>query len=90
MTDSDPALDAACIRVYKSYYAMHCIYHINQNLYKNLSGPLGKDYSQFLNEFYIARNSLSQERFEYLFFKLIEKYKQIFNYLFQESNEFHN
>jgi hypothetical protein len=81
MTDSDPAVDAACIRIYKGCYAMHCIYHINQNLYKNLSGPLGENYSQFLSEFYNARNSLSQERFEHLFLELIEKYKQISNYL---------
>ena len=81
MTDSDPAVDAACIRVYKGCYAMHCIYHINQNLYKNLSGSLGENYSQFLNEFYTARNSLSQERFEYLFLNLIEKYENISSYL---------
>ncbi|CAB5394607.1 unnamed protein product [Rhizophagus irregularis] len=81
MTDSDPAVDAACIRVYKGCYAMHCIYHINQNLHKNLFGPLGENYSQFLNEFYNARNSLSQERFERLFHELVEKYKQISNYL---------
>ena len=81
MTDSDPAVDAACIRVYKDCYAMHCIYHINQNLYKNLFGPLGENYSQFLSEFYNARNSLSQERFEHLFFELIEKYGQISSYL---------
>jgi len=81
MTDSDPAVDAACIRVYKGCYAMHCVYHINQNLHKNLSGPLGENYSQFLSEFYNARNSLSQERFEHLFLELIEKYKQISNYL---------
>jgi len=81
MTDSDPAVDAACIRIYKDCYAMHCIYHISQNLYKNLSGPLGENYSQFLSEFYNARNSLSQERFEHLFFELIKKYEQISNYL---------
>ncbi len=81
MTDSDPAVDAACIRVYKNCYAMHCVYHISQNLYKNLAGSLGENYSQFLNEFYNARNSLSQERFEKLFSELIEKYSQISNYL---------
>ena len=81
MTDSDPAVDAACIRVYKGCYAMHCIYHINQNLYKNLSKPLGENYSQFLSEFYNARNSLSQERFEHLFQELIKKYEHISHYL---------
>jgi hypothetical protein len=81
MTDSDPAVDAACIRIYKGCYAMHCVYHINQNLHKNLSGPLGENYSQFLSEFYNARNSLSQERFEHLFLELIKKYEQISNYL---------
>ncbi|GBB94853.1 hypothetical protein RclHR1_24260002 [Rhizophagus clarus] len=32
-------------------------------------------------EFYNARNSLSQERFERLFYELVEKYEQISNYL---------
>ena len=81
MTDSDPAVDAACIRIYKNCYAMHCIYHINQNLHKNLFGPLSENYSQFLSEFYNARNSLSQKRFEHLFCELIKKYEQISNYL---------
>ncbi|CAB4491280.1 unnamed protein product [Rhizophagus irregularis] len=37
---------------------------------------LGNKYSEFLSEFYNARNSLSQERFEQLFTILIEKYEQ--------------
>ena len=64
MTDSDPAVDAACIKIYQSCYAMHCIFHISQNLHKKLSKVLGEKYSEFLSEFYKARNSLSQKRFE--------------------------
>ena len=81
MTDSDPAVDAACAKIYQSCYAMHCIYHIGQNLYKKLSKLLGGKYSEFLKEFYNARNSLSQERFEQLFIQLVEKYEQAADYL---------
>jgi hypothetical protein len=81
MTDSDPAVDAACIKIYRGCYTMHCIFHIGQNLYKKFTKLLGKKYSEFLGEFYNARNSLSQERFEQLFVKLIEKYEQAADYL---------
>ena len=54
---------------------MHYIYYIGQNLYKKLSKLLGEKYSEFLCEFYNTRNSLSQERFEQLFIKLVEKYE---------------
>src|ERR1044071_10480579 len=81
MTDSDPAVDATCIKVYQGCYTMHCIYHIGQNLYKKLSKLLDKKYSEFLCEFYNTRNSLSQERFEQLFIKLVVKYKKTADYL---------
>jgi hypothetical protein len=42
---------------------------------------LDENYLQFLNGFYNARNSLSQEKFEHLFHELVEKYEQISNYL---------
>ncbi|GBC16349.1 protein FAR1-RELATED SEQUENCE 11-like isoform X1 [Rhizophagus irregularis DAOM 181602=DAOM 197198] len=81
MTDADLAVDAACIKIYQNCYTMHCIFHISQNLHKKFSKLLGNKYSEFLSEFYNARNSLSQERFEQLFTILIEKYEQAAEYL---------
>jgi len=81
MTDSDPAVDAACIKIYQGCYTMHCIFHIGQNLYKKLSKLLGKLYSKFLSEFYNARNSLSQARFKQLFSELVGKYGPASDYL---------
>ncbi|GBC11573.2 protein FAR1-RELATED SEQUENCE 11-like [Rhizophagus irregularis DAOM 181602=DAOM 197198] len=81
MTDADPAVDAACIKIYQNCYTMHCIFHISQNLHKKFSKLLGNKYSKFLSEFYNARNSLSQEKFEQLFTILIEKYEQAAEYL---------
>ncbi|CAB5388109.1 unnamed protein product [Rhizophagus irregularis] len=60
---------------------MHCIFHISQNLHKKFSKLLGNKYSEFLSEFYNARNSLNQERFKQLFTILIEKYEQAAEYL---------
>ena len=81
ITDSDPAVDAACVKIYQGCYTIHCIFHIGQNLYKKLSKLLGGLYSKFLGEFYNARNSLSQERFEWLFAELVEKYELAADYL---------
>ncbi|CAG8835615.1 19107_t:CDS:2, partial [Racocetra persica] len=36
MTDADLALDLAIFEEYKQSYAMHCIFHISQNLPQNL------------------------------------------------------
>ncbi|CAB4404732.1 unnamed protein product [Rhizophagus irregularis] len=58
-----------------------CIYHLSQNLPKQLKSILGKDYSKFLNDFYTACNSISEDIFEYQWKRLQAKYLQAENYL---------
>ncbi|CAG8746743.1 9174_t:CDS:2, partial [Racocetra fulgida] len=53
MTDTNPALDFAISEEYEQSYAMYCIFHILQNLPRNLKAKL-----------YKARNSLVPEVFE--------------------------
>ena len=63
ITDSDPAVDAAVKEVFTTTYPVHCAFHITQNLHKNLRKPLGDQYSKFLQDFYLCRNSLVQKTF---------------------------
>lgn len=76
MTDADPALDLAIAEEYEESYAMHCIFHIAQNLPRNLETRLGEQYREFVKDFYITRNALVPEIFECKWIQLIEKYNQ--------------
>ncbi|CAG8848976.1 32383_t:CDS:2, partial [Racocetra persica] len=40
MTDADPALDLAISEEYEQSYAIYCIFHISQNLPRNLEAKL--------------------------------------------------
>ena len=58
LTDADPAVDSAIRQVFPSTYPIYCIYHIIQNLHKNLRKVLGDKYQNFLNEFYLCHNRI--------------------------------
>jgi transposase-like protein len=81
ITDADPAMIGALQQELPDTFHVTCIYHLSQNLPKRLKSILGKDYMQFLNDFYIARNSISEDTFEFRWKKLQEKYPQAENYL---------
>jgi len=81
LTDSDPAVDAAVMKVFPTTYPIHCAFHITQNLHKNLRKPLGDNYEKFLQDFYRCRNSLVQEKFHQYFMKLVEDYPESKCYL---------
>ncbi|CAG8746628.1 13364_t:CDS:2, partial [Cetraspora pellucida] len=51
-TDRDPALDAAIPIVFSETYSAHCIFHIAQNLPKNLKAKLGINWNNFIKQFY--------------------------------------
>ena len=63
VTDGDPAVNAAVMIQFPDAFHMHCIWHINQNLPKQLKGKLGSSFDDFLKDFYKARNSLREEQF---------------------------
>ncbi|GBB84345.1 hypothetical protein RclHR1_10970006 [Rhizophagus clarus] len=64
--DADPGMDVAIRLKYSSTFAIHCIWHIGQNLPLRLKSKLGGSFNQFKNDFYECRNSLEQKIFEKL------------------------
>lgn len=82
ITDMDPAMDAACQTTYKNATHIHCIWHIAQNLAKNLKNKLGMaGFKTFLNDFWKTRNSLCAEVFEQRFQTLMDKFPNCNDYL---------
>ncbi len=51
-----------------------CIFHIQENLRKNLTSKLGQDYKSFYKDFLHARNSLFEDDFYCHWTQLVEKY----------------
>jgi hypothetical protein len=80
-TDADPAMDAAIPVQFPNSYHAHCIYHIGQNLPKNLKGKLGQHYSDFIKNFYKCRNSLCEALFIAQWNDLLEKFPLAKDYL---------
>src|SRR5277367_2525919 len=63
ITDGDPAVNAAVIVKFPDAFHMHCIWHISQNLPKQLKGKLGSSFNDFMKDFYKAKNSLIEGQF---------------------------
>ncbi|CAI2191108.1 7366_t:CDS:2, partial [Funneliformis geosporum] len=74
ITDADPAIDVAIAQIYPQIRHLHCIWHIGQNIPKNLKSKLHSDYEEFAKKFFQCRNKLSIENFEDDYIKLIEDY----------------
>jgi hypothetical protein len=81
VTDADPAMDAAITQIYETTHPIHCIFHISENLPKNVKSKLGDQYESFVQSFFSCRNSLCEELFYERWSKLIEKYPSIKDYL---------
>src|SRR5947209_20631347 len=48
--DADPAADAAIKQVYETTYPIYCIFHISENLPKNLKSKLHNQYESFVQD----------------------------------------
>ena len=81
VTDADPGMDAAIRLKYPSTFAIHCIWHIGQNLPLRLRSKLGGLFDQFKKDFYECRNSLEPEVFEQRWKDLLANYPNAVNYL---------
>ncbi|CAG8823417.1 36919_t:CDS:2, partial [Gigaspora margarita] len=81
ITDADPAMDSTIKRVYENTRSLHCIYHINQNLPKNLKAVLGNMYDQFIREFFHCCNTLDDTLFEVRWQELLQKFPFSASYL---------
>lgn len=80
-TDADPAMDAAIPLQFPNSYHAHCIYHIAQNLPKNLKAKLGSLYNSFIEKFYKCRNSLCEPLFFSRWTSLLENFPLAKDYL---------
>jgi len=74
VTDGDPAVNAAVMVQFPDTFHMHCIWHISQNLPKQLKGKLGSSFDKFMKDFYTARNSLKEEQFNERYYYCIHSF----------------
>jgi hypothetical protein len=63
VTDGDPAVNATVTIQFSNTFHIHCIWHISQNLPKQLKEKLSSSFDDFMKDFYKARNSLREEQF---------------------------
>ncbi|CAG8783727.1 14031_t:CDS:2, partial [Dentiscutata erythropus] len=54
ITDADSGMDAAIDIHYSNTYPLHCIYHISQNLIRNLKALLSSSFNDFIKDFYLS------------------------------------
>jgi MULE transposase domain len=75
VTDADPAMIAATSVVFPEANHMQCLFHIYQNLPKNLRSCLGSSlYQEFLKDFREIQRSYCEDVFERRTQGLVEKY----------------
>jgi hypothetical protein len=76
VTDGDPAMIAAISKVFPETHHMQCLYHLYQNLPKNLRSCLGSSlYQEFLKDFKKMQRSHCEKVFEKRTEGIIEKYE---------------
>jgi hypothetical protein len=61
LTDADPGCTAAIAILVPRARHLWCMWHIHQNLRKNLMGVLGKDYGNFSSDFKSVQRQVSKE-----------------------------
>ena len=80
-TDSEPGLINAISQVFPATPHFYCLYHIWQNIIKNLKGKLGSKFQLFSKAFYSCRNALSIELFEQRWTFMINKFPEYERYM---------
>ncbi|EXX57044.1 hypothetical protein RirG_210580 [Rhizophagus irregularis DAOM 197198w] len=75
VTDGDSAMIAAVSTVFPEAHHMQCLFHLYQNLPKNLRSCLGSSlYQEFLKDFRAVQRSHCEKVFEQRSQNLVEKY----------------
>src|ERR1044071_3433593 len=80
-TDLDPYMIRSIKDVYLNAQHMLCIFHIDLNLKKKLKGKLCGQFEEFHHKFYVCRNSLCKDLFEYQWKQLVDQYPIATKYL---------
>src|ERR1044072_7103922 len=74
VTDGDPAMIATASVVFPKTHHMQCLFHIYQNLPKNLRSCLGSLYQEFLKDFKEVQRAYCESVFERRSQDLAERY----------------
>ncbi|CAG8833170.1 34111_t:CDS:2, partial [Gigaspora margarita] len=67
MTDEDLSMKYVVAHDLLNTKHLFCLYHLSQNIIKNLRSKLGEQYADFIKDFYLACNSLSESACAYTF-----------------------
>ncbi|CAG8837704.1 36609_t:CDS:2, partial [Gigaspora margarita] len=74
LTDTNSAMSLALSTIMSLTQLLHCIWHISQNLQKNIKNKLEFDWDLFIKDFYKTYNILDLQTFENQFKNLLEYY----------------
>src|SRR3954469_9820432 len=80
-TDSEPGLINAALQVFPTTPHFYCLFHIWQNIIKNLKSKLGSKFLTFSKAFYSCRNVLSIELFEQRWAFMINEFPECERYM---------
>ena len=80
-TDSEPGLINAASQVIPTTPHFYCLFHIWQNIIKNLKSKLGSRFHAFSKAFYSCRNVLSTELFEQRWAYMINEFPECERYM---------
>ncbi|CAG8800456.1 22469_t:CDS:2, partial [Cetraspora pellucida] len=81
ITNADSAVDSTVCQVFVQNYLIHCVFHMTQNINKHLKNSLASNYENFIEAFYICKNSLTKETFERRFEGLRQNFPETSFYL---------
>ncbi|CAB1098138.1 unnamed protein product [Ectocarpus sp. CCAP 1310/34] len=87
LQDADAAMGLAADKVFPDARKRRCMWHLGQNLMKNLKKVLGSAFQAFLDQFYKTRGRLTESGFEEEYAKLVEtfpKAKEYMAYLYKD------
>ncbi|CAG8733781.1 8518_t:CDS:2, partial [Gigaspora rosea] len=80
ITNNDLAINTAIANVLPNTYHVHYIFHIGQNLIKNLKDKFGERYNEFFQNWYQMYNALSYQQFDLLWNELLKKFSEAASY----------
>ena len=80
-TDSEPGLINIASQVIPTTPHFYCLFHIWQNIIKNLKSKLGSRFHAFSKAFYLCRNVLSTELFEQRWAHMINEFPECERYM---------
>ena len=79
--DGDSAVNSTVMIEFPNTYHIHCIWHISQNLSKQIKGILSSSFSDFMKDFFKIKNSLIEKQFNESWKMLLQNYLQSKEYL---------